>query len=308
MPDRHRIEQLITYIGFFFILIFLSAAGIPVVGYVAETGALFAVILFAYRRRSLLLMLSSVGSISMASLIYGANPLLIGLWAMVVLPGAIFGRLLAYGDSAVRAFVIAMITVSIISVFLFWGERDMIYQSLDLAHKWVQTGLISNAPQGETGKEFIDWAANILAVIKRIMPSLMALSGVAQLFIGSTVLFLFLKGTGEFVADFGSFIHWKMPFGLIYPAGLLILFRLIGTEPIKIVADNGLLFLGIFYAVFGLAVVEYTLRKVKISTFLRVLFYIGLLFMQLPGLIMLAALGVFDSYLDFRRVRAKLIG
>jgi hypothetical protein len=308
MAGRQKIEQLVSYFGLFFLLIFLAAAAIPVFGYIAEIGALFTVILFAYRRRNLLLLFGSVGSILLGSSLYGANALLIGLWAMVIFPGMIFGRLLASGRSAIRAFMIGMVAISIISVALFWGEREMINQSLDAAYKWVQGGLVSGAPGGESNQDFADWTAKILAAVKRVMPSLMALSGVAQLFVGCLALFIFLKGTGEFVADFGNFVFWKMPFGFIYPAGLLIVLRLVGMEPLKIIADNGLLFLGIFYAVFGLSVVEYLLRKIKISIFLRILFYVGLFFMQVPGLIMLAALGLFDSHLDFRRVRAKLIG
>jgi len=41
---------------------------------------------------------------------------------------------------------------------------------------------------------------------------------------------------------------------------------------------------------------------------LRVFFYIGLIFLQLPGLILAAVVGFIDSYFDFRKVRARIIG
>jgi len=53
---------------------------------------------------------------------------------------------------------------------------------------------------------------------------------------------------------------------------------------------------------------EYYLKKIRLSLFLKVLFYIGIVFLQLPGLLLAALIGIFDSYFDFRKVRARIIG
>jgi uncharacterized protein YybS (DUF2232 family) len=122
------------------------------------------------------------------------------------------------------------------------------------------------------------------------------------------LLYVIFRSTGAFIPQFVEFVFWKMPFYFIYPTGLFIFMRLLGTGPIKVAADNCLLFMGVFYAVFGFAVMEYYLRKVRLSLFLRVLFYVGFVFLQVPGLMIAASVGLFDSYFDFRQIRARLIG
>ncbi|MCX6826042.1 MAG: DUF2232 domain-containing protein [candidate division Zixibacteria bacterium] len=305
MPDWQRAERYINYFGLFLILAFPVAAAIPVAGYVIETVALSCVILFAFRRKRLLLALGSVGSIAITWLVFGFNPMLIGVWAMVIIPGTLLGGLMAEGMTAVKSFVTAALFMAAISLFIFWSEKETLYQVLDYFQSWTQpeTGI-----KGDNGNDFAVWGAKVIMIIKRLTPSLMALSGITQLFIAAIPVLLILRGAGGFAPTFGDFVFWKMPLNYIYPVGLFIILRMVGGEIIKIVADNFLLFFGIFYTVFGFAVIEYCFRKLRLSLFLRVLFYIGLFFMQLPGLILMAAVGIFDSYFDFRKVRAKIIG
>ncbi|MFH2037360.1 MAG: DUF2232 domain-containing protein, partial [Candidatus Zixiibacteriota bacterium] len=103
-------------------------------------------------------------------------------------------------------------------------------------------------------------------------------------------------------------IYWKMPYYYVYLLGFSIIIRLIGDNSMKIVADNMIFFIGFFYAAFGFALFEFYLKKIKLSRFMRILFYVGFIFLQLPGLIFAAIAGLFDSYFDFRKVRAKIIG
>jgi len=95
-----------------------------------------------------------------------------------------------------------------------------------------------------------------------------------------------------------------MPYNYIYIVGIMILLRLVGTEQLKVLADNVILFMGFFYALFGFSVFEYYLKKIKLSLFLRIVFYIAFL----PGVVFAVLMGLFDSYFDFRKVRAKIIG
>ena len=83
---------------------------------------------------------------------------------------------------------------------------------------------------------------------------------------------------------------------------------MVGTDALKMISDNLLFFIGVFYSVFGFSVFEYFLRKIRLTLFLKILFYVGFFFLQLPGLILAAAIGMFDSYFDFRQVKAKILG
>ncbi|UCD17018.1 MAG: DUF2232 domain-containing protein [Candidatus Zixiibacteriota bacterium] len=308
MLDWSKVENLVSAAGLFSLLIFPIVSGIPGVGYVVQTAAMFSVIFFSYRRHFVFFTIGSLGSIVLASLLFGFSLVLAGLWAITVIPGAVFGRLLNAGISPPRTFVVAVLITIIISSMLFWGGRELFFQTLDGANQWVQSLLIVDGGGAGENIELVNAVASTIAVVKRLMPSLMALSGVGQLFIGWICLVLVLKGLGEFSPTFGEFVYWKMPDYYIFLFGLFLLFRLIGTELMRIVSDNFLLFLGFFYALFGFSVFEFYLKRIRLSLLLRVLFYAGLLLLQLPGLILAAAVGLFDSYFDFRKVKARLIG
>jgi uncharacterized protein YybS (DUF2232 family) len=308
MTEWHRIEPYFNLFGFLVILSFPVAANLPVLGYLIETAALAFTILFALQRRQLFLALGSIGSAVIASLLFGPSPLLLGIWAAVIIPGTIFGRLAMHGISPGRTFVVAMIISAAISLFIFGSERKLLMESMDEMQKWVQSTLVANSGSVDENYDMTTWAANLTATIKRLMPALMVLSAVVQLFVSAVVVIFFLRSIGRFAPSFGNYLFWKISFNYIYLAGIFIVMRLIGNDMMRVVADNFLVFMGVIYAVFGFSVIEYFLRRIKASTLLKLIFYIGFVFLQLPGLVFAAVLGMSDSYFDFRRVKAKMIG
>jgi uncharacterized protein YybS (DUF2232 family) len=309
MPDWNTLEKYFSIIGVAALMVFPIVSGIPILGYFVQIAALVAVIYLSYRNRYILLGLGAIGSIVSSSLVFGFSMVLLGIWAGTVLTGAVFGRLLTSGVLPGKAFLVAVLVSSTISFLLFWFERDLIFSALDEANRWILTGLTSGSGLAPAEADrMTDWANTMIALVKRLIPSMMALSGALQLFFGWLCLVILLKGLGEFVPSFGNFITWKMPYYYIYISGAILLSRLLGTEPMKIIADNFLLFLGFFYAVFGFSVFEFYLKKIRLSPLLRAFFYVGLIFLQLPGLILAAAVGFLDSYFDFRKIRARIIG
>jgi uncharacterized protein YybS (DUF2232 family) len=112
----------------------------------------------------------------------------------------------------------------------------------------------------------------------------------------------------SYFPGFGPFIYWKLPEKLLYLAGVVFLIRLVGSGPFEIAADNVILVLAFIYSVTGLALIEHQLRRLKLPVMIRVVFYLGLLLLQLPGLIMTAIAGLFDSHFDFRKVKAHTLG
>ncbi len=300
-----NIEQVTNPSGILTILAFPVVMGIPVIGYLMETIALFFVILFAFRRRYLFLAVSIFGSLFLAILMYGTDILIISMWAKAIIPGALLGYLIASGMSIQRVFVLSILSITAVVLILFWQEKTVIFQALDKTLSWIEGGLAGTSNQAG---EMIELMRQTITVIKRLIPAFMVLSVVSQLFVGWVLLVIFLKAIGEFLPGFVNFYYWKMPDYYLYIIGLTIMMRLIGGELLMVVADNIILLIGFFYAAFGFALFEYYLKKIKLSLFLRVLFYIGFIFLQLPGLILAAAVGLFDSYFDFRNVKARMIG
>ncbi len=300
-----NIEQVTNPSGILTILAFPVVMGIPVIGYLMETIALFFVILFAFRRNYLFLAVATFGSLFLTILMYGTDILIISMWAKAIIPGALLGYLIASGMSIQRVFVLSILSITAVVLILFWQEKTAIFQALDKTQSWIESGLAGTSNQAG---EMIELMRRTVMVIKRLMPAFMVLSVVSQLFVGWVLMVIFLKAIGEFFPGFVNFYYWKMPDYYLYIIGLAVMIRLIGGELLTVVADNIILFIGFFYAAFGFALFEYYLKKIKLSLFLRVLFYIGFIFLQLPGLILAAVVGLFDSYFDFRNVKARMIG
>lgn len=300
-----NIEKITNPAGMLTIWAFPVVIGIPVFGYLMETIALFFVLLFAFQRRYLFLAVSILGSLFVAILMYGTDILIISMWAKAILPAALLGYLIASGMSISRVFLFSILAISAVVLILFLQEKTAIFQALDKALGWIEGGLAGTSNQSA---EMIELMTQTVAVIKRLIPAFMILSVVTQLFVGWVLLVIFLKAMGEFFPGFVNFYYWKMPDFYLFIIGTAVIIRLIGGELLEIVADNIILFIGFFYAAFGFSLFEYYLKKIKLSLFLRVLFYIGFIFLQLPGLILAAAVGLFDSYFDFRNVKARMIG
>jgi len=308
MLDWAKAEKIIGGAGIFLLLVFPIVSGIPLIGYLVQTAAMCAAMFFAYRRLYFLLVPGLIGSLVLSGYLFGLNAILLGMWGVTVLPGAIFGQLLRAGFPTSRTFIIVILLIMVISAGLYWGSRPVITQMLDASHEWAQSLLVTSEDGVVENRALVDAMGSMIAMIKRLMPALMALSAVGQLFVGWVLLVVMLKWLGDFVPGVRGFIFWKMPDYFVFITGVIILLRLVGSETMKIFADNFILFLGFFYAVFGFSVFEYYLKKTRLSVFMRILFYFGILLLQMPGLVMAAAVGFLDSYFDFRKVKARLIG
>jgi len=306
MPDQDKFDRGVVYFGLLISVTFPVISGIvPVLGYLTEFLVCFYLILFAVRRMWTFALIGSVGSLALMLGLFGFHAFLVAAWAKTVIPPLLFGAMMSEGIRVRHALTAAVIAAAITSLAVFLSEKELIYSAFDQAQKWVQSGA---ADIPENGKKLDVIMAQIITFFKRTMPSLLAMSAVMQLFIGWLGAMVYMNAVGLFMQPMLSFYYWKMPDYYIYGLGLFFLARLGGPDIIKVIADNLILFLGLFYAVFGFALFEYYLKKLRLSLFLRILFYIGIILLQIPGLVFAALVGVFDSYFDFRKVRAKIIG
>ena len=308
LPEWRSIEPYISYGCLILLLIFPAIYGIPLIGFLVQIGAVFSAIYFSFRRMDLHLAVGVIGSLAMGSFIFGFSLLLLSVWASVVIPGAALGRFLTAGVTPSRAFAVTILFSVAVWLVVYWIEKDVIAMALT---KMNEAAVLFAGDLGfsENIKDnLIDNLNKMTVIMRRLFPAFMALSGVVQLFIGWAAVVLLIRAFGEFFPSFIRFYFWKMPAYCFYLTGAFILARLAGTEIIKAAADNALFFMGFFFAVFGFSVIDYFLRKIKLTFFLRLLFYICFAFLQLPGLFLAAAIGFFDSYFDFRRVRARIIG
>ncbi len=306
--ETKEIHPMIIYFCLLFVLAFPILMMVPLIGYLVQIGAIFSVLLFSYRRMHLMLIVGGIGSLALGWYVYGMSGLLFGSWAVVVLPGALLGRLMDRIGPPSKAFIYGTFFTVGLSLVLFFMMREAIFETIDGLKESLIVMLDTTSAEASMQARFTEEVAKLTTLMKRLMPSFMALSSVMQLFVGWIALTVVLKSLGHYSPTFRHFVYWKMPYYYFYIVGGLFVMRLLGTETMKVTADNGLLFIGFFYAVFGFSLMEYYLKKIRLSTLLKVLFYVGFLFLQIPGLILAALIGFFDSYFDFRKVKARVIG
>jgi len=102
-----------------------------------------------------------------------------------------------------------------------------------------------------------------------------------------------------------TFREWKCPEHVIWPfvASGFVLFVPAG-DALTIFAVNILLITAVCYFIQGLAVVAYFFHKNNVPRFLRSATYILIIFQQMFT-VLVAALGLFDLWGDFRRLKNK---
>ncbi len=142
----------------------------------------------------------------------------------------------------------------------------------------------------------------------RLLPTMLLMSGWAQLIMAFLLVEWFYRRRDSYFPGLGPFIYWKAPDQLIYFLGVALMMRMTMDGSGQVVADNLLFALSIFYCICGLAFLEHLLRKIKLPILFKILFYFGLFLMQLPGMMMAAVVGLFDSYFDWRKIRAHSLG
>jgi uncharacterized protein YybS (DUF2232 family) len=102
-----------------------------------------------------------------------------------------------------------------------------------------------------------------------------------------------------------TFREWKCPEPLVWAfiACGFVLF-VPTAEAVQIVALNILLVIGVCYFIQGLAILAFFFHKNNVPRFLRSATYVLIIFQQMFTVVV-AALGLFDLWADFRRLKKK---
>ncbi len=147
---------------------------------------------------------------------------------------------------------------------------------------------------------------DIQTVIIRILPGL---TGASILFVSWMNLLLarpLLVRKGLFFPGYGALNRWRPPetlvWGVIASGGLL----LTGVQFFKLLGLNGLILLLMIYFLGGIAVVSFFFNKKNLPLLLRYFLY-SLIALQQLFLLLVIALGLFDTWLNFRKINIDRI-
>ena len=122
------------------------------------------------------------------------------------------------------------------------------------------------------------------------------------------VLFAYL-GAMEIGPRFGAILPQLKPLQLwkagelwLIPLAVSLLFVLLGSRGMRIIGENVLVFMVHLYAFFGICLVDFYFRRIKIPAAIRLIIYVLVLAAVVVVIPLLAVAGVIDSRFDFRKV------
>lgn len=317
---KHKFEAYLTVgIIFLFTLLNFGLLGntqIPLLSillsgitYILTVYLFYGIARLAYFKYTYLLWISGIGAFVLGYMFTGINGIwtLLTAWSMIMFASIITGRLTLKEWPQLKIYLVAATTIVLFSIMMYYTYLiDYISFSTELVNSILadlKTYLeISNSSAAETS-EFMAQATRLFNMTARIGPALIILSYVMQFSLG---YFMFVHFTGKYELKkslLPSFIYWKMPFAGMIVLLLAIPMRLFADEPLVLIADNIIVFMTVFYSITGLAIMEFYLRKFKMTKFMRVLFYLMLFFSQLIGFLVAALLGFIDSFTDWRKAQ-----
>jgi hypothetical protein len=229
-----------------------------------------------------------------------------------VLPTVLTGALISDGWRAWKAFTVGAILMSLLGVYIYWRVSPLFMAVVDDAElamrQWFTSNLALLGYATETINAVADGIINTGRLIKHLLPGMFILFGLTHLWIAILWVEWFYTRRDGFFPGFGPFIYWKIPEKLLYFLGVALIVRLLTGGGAELAADNFIFVLFVCYAVCGLALIEHFLRRLRMPFPVRVIFYVGLTFMYVPGMMVTSIAGLFDSFFDFRKVRAHTLG
>lgn len=290
-------------------LLFLAS----VVAYALAIYLFFGIASLTYHRQTASLIIGTVAAVAVGVMIAGANG--IGETVLVVgsvfLTGAVSGHMILKGHGAFKTLAIGFGLLLVFTLIRFgpaWpGLMKMAGETGKVIVKNFESGMTAANYSPEAKETYREAFQRVVDTTVRLLPA----AGVLSAFMQFAVGLLWFCGT-DVQRETGSsgikpFRKWKVPFGIMPLVPVAVTARLLGGDSVKLVADNALIILAVFYGVTGLALVEYVFAKIALPMWMRVLYYILLFFLQVVGFIMVALLGFVDSFADWRaRAEAKI--
>ncbi len=154
----------------------------------------------------------------------------------------------------------------------------------------------------ENGGGTDGYAEIFVKTLIRIYPSLMIIGMGLVIWFNVMLAGPIFKRLGLAYPQFQPGDRWQVPERLIWFLIIAGFGSLLAAGTLQIVAINLLIILAVVYFFQGLSIAIFYLNKYNLPLTLKIIFYF-LITIQQFFMLLLAILGVFDQWLDFRRIR-----
>jgi uncharacterized protein YybS (DUF2232 family) len=142
----------------------------------------------------------------------------------------------------------------------------------------------------------------IIYVMLRIMPAIAIVSTLIVVWSNLLLARPLLRSGRLFCPDFGTLNQWKAPEPMVWLIVLSGVLLLIPHKGLKLLGVNGLIIVMAIYFFQGIAIVSFYFEKKRFPKILRGILY-GLIALQQLVLLLVIAAGLFDVWIDFRRMK-----
>ena len=210
----------------------------------------------------------------------------------------------------------AIFIVAAICFFIIYDGYILSTNPWLLVKKYIATTVAENVklysqlPLKAEDINFIkDNEKNMVNHITQIFPSIVIISAILVIWINFLLGRNYLGKAGIIVPRFIALARWKVPDFIIWifiVSGALISgsFLLIPNENVYFLGLNIFLITCFIYFLQGLAIVSFFFQAKNVPDFLRFIFYF-LIAVQYFLMIPIAAVGLFDIWIDFRKLFQK---
>ena len=229
----------------------------------------------------------------------------IELCALGLALSEIFRRKLSLGQ-AILFGTLFMLLLSMGHLFVVSLSRDMgpLEMMLDYLHAHLKMTIAAYEEMGMPHENAVDLESYARAVIDTVYPSLMIVGTGFAIWLNIVVAKPFFRRGKLKYPDFIPMDRWQTPEMLIW--GLIAsgfsLFLLQGI--IQSAAANVLIVLMAVYLFHGLSIIVFFFNKYRLPNWVRIGIFFLIVIQQL-FLVLLALAGVFDQWIDFRRLHKE---
>ena len=142
------------------------------------------------------------------------------------------------------------------------------------------------------------------AIIKKIIPSFVVIGIGFFVWLNVVISKPLFRIKGVKYPDLGRADMWRAPEYLVWvliAAGFSIF---LSISVLDFAAINALIIISVIYAFQGLSIVLFFFKKYNVPVLTRFIIYL-IIILQLLSMIILALIGLFDQWIDFRKIHNK---
>ena len=206
--------------------------------------------------------------------------------------------------------VMLVLSFALLFVFAMGSNRGPLQLLVDYLQGQLEATMKSYQDMGlspEQSAELQEFGKVYLGKLQRIFPALMTLGTgfVAWLNVVLSRPLLRMRNLPE--PEFGTLDRWRAPDRLVWVVIFSGFGLLLTSGGLQWTAVNFLIVAMAIYMFHGLSILQFFLNKFRVPTWARTGVYILLILQQL-FLLLLAVAGLFDQWIDFRKIHRRVSG